>query len=122
MGGYGITHPMVYVVGWRDAGVIKNGFSTRQRWRKFLLNGAELIALYEFPGKSGSAGMFESYLEQRAGFLYPRAFRTKTEDAAKLLGPDCSGYLECFRADVDDWAALLPKHCGSSNAQALRIA
>ena len=120
--GYGLTYPTVYVVGWRDAGVIKNGFSTRQRWRKFLLRGADLLALYEFPTGSGSALMFESYLENRASFLYPSAFPTRTAEAAALLGPDCAGYVECFRADVDDWARLLPEHCRFSNAQARRIA
>ena len=120
--GYAQTLPMVYVVGWRDAGVIKNGFSMRQRWRKFLLNGAELLALYEFSDSTGRAIQFESYLEQRAAFLYPSAFKVKSVDAAALLGPDCGGYLECFLADVDDWSQLLPEQCSFSNAQARRVA
>lgn len=108
MGGYATTEPTVYVVAWPEAGVIKNGYSERQRWRKFVLRGAEVVALYRFPSDFSAAFQFEAYLEGKASMLYPRAFPEKCDEAARLLGPDCGGYAECFRADPDEWTSLLP--------------
>lgn len=117
MGGYKTTVPMVYVVGWREAGVIKNGFSERQRWRPFVLRGAELIALYAFPHSGVEAVRFETFLEEKAAMLYRPAFLDKTDEARELLGGAGGGYLECYRADVDDWASIVLKQCSGSNAR-----
>ena len=117
MGGYKTTCPTTYVVAWRKQGIIKNGFSTCQRWRKFVLTGADLLALYEFPTRGARAVTFETYLDAKAGFIYPRAFDSKQEARESgLLGPDGGGWMECLRGDADEWLSILLGQCSTSNA------
>lgn len=114
--GYQTTDPTCYVVDWPDAGVFKIGYSAQQRWRSFVLKGANIVALHPFPQSTGAFNL-ETYFENCAQMLYPGAFDEKTPEAQSLLGPDCGGYLECHRGDGHEFYALMLKHCSSGIAQ-----
>lgn len=116
MGGWKRTLPLVYVVSWDDAGIVKIGYSTRQRWRRFTLRGARLLAL--FPDDEGR-GMGESAFHAAALQVAPPAFRLGPE-ATPYLG-DPGGYLECYRLPAgmtaDDFLvrclSMMPEQCPS---------
>ena len=116
MGGYKQTDPTCYIVDWPEAGVFKIGYTAKQRYRKFVLRGANVVALHAVPG-STAAFSLECYFENYALMLCRRAFHEKTDEARALLGPDAGGYLECHRGDGHEFYALMLKHCSSSIAQ-----
>jgi hypothetical protein len=105
--GYRTTVPTVYVVGWRDLGIIKNGYSQQQRWRKFMLRGAQLVRLFEFENALDALD-FEWTLDCAAAERFPAAFNHISETARTILGHDGGGYRECYQADMHCWEALLP--------------
>ncbi len=119
MGGYKRHDPTVYVVIWDNIHVVKVGFTTKQRWRKFVLRGARLIALYTFE-KSHDAFQLEevgdAWLRANgSGYAFD-----STADAAPYLGPDGGGYLECFRLEPELLESLLKhmlKHASAHGAK-----
>lgn len=94
MGGYKKHNPSVYVVRWPD-GVLKVGYTEKQRWRKFALLGAELLAVYEFASHVPAFGLESVGLSFLARFGEP-AFET-IDDSYEHVGPDGGGYRECYR-------------------------
>jgi hypothetical protein len=121
MGGYKQTDPTCYIVDWPDAGVFKVGFSCNQRWRKFVLRGANVVALHSVPGATAAFAL-ECYFENYALMLCRRAFDEKTDEARALLGSDAGGYLECHRGDGHKFYDLMLKHCSPSIAQIAGVA
>lgn len=119
MGGYKRHNATVYIVEWPD-GVVKAGWTERQRWRKFVLLGATVLELYEFPSFT-EAFAFESAAHQWLRANGELAFST-LEESREYVGPDGGGYAECFRiAPGTDAQALLrhmltlcAEHCPSS--------
>lgn len=106
MGGYKKTAPMVYVVSWPQSKVVKVGFTAKQRYRHFVINGAELNVRYEFED-AHSAFEFETFGHDwlrvnSAGYAF------ETLDSSKpFMGPDGGGYAECFSADMATIDSLL---------------
>lgn len=107
MGGYKKHDPTCYVVMWPNDSLVKVGFTAKQRWRKFELRGAEVLALFEFE-KSHDAFECESVGHHWLRDRFPYAFGLKDE-SVQFLGADGGGWAECFRASEADAQALL-KH------------
>ncbi len=91
---YSRTKPTVCVVHWPDHGVIKAGYGERQRWRPFVLRGAEVVDLIEFD-TSTDAFAFETVVLDMLESLCAPAFVSASESVA-LLGNSGSGHLECY--------------------------
>lgn len=89
----------VYVVFWPKSGVFKIGFSTLSRWRTFVSRGADVVELYAFDSHEDAFAV-ETWLQASADELTDRAFPECTDEARKLLGHNGSGYLECYRGDM----------------------
>lgn len=98
---------IVYMVGWRDAGLVKIG-STRtggdRRYRTYMRSGGELIALahYRYPDECYA----EVWLQKWAGARYASPF-CRAECAATFLGRSSgAGWTEFFAVPTDDWPLL----------------
>lgn len=104
MGGWKVTPPCVYLVHWPSAGVTKAGYSYRQRWRRFALREAEVLAVVEFTNSS-DAFAFETQMHDGMDKLGPLAF-TVAHQAIPYLG-DSGGYKECYLISKTDALALL---------------
>lgn len=94
------THS-VYVVHWPREGVMKVGYSSVRRWARFVSSGADVIKVYEFDSSSDAFDI-EDWLHQSARALLARAFDSATEEARIMLGHKAAGYMECWRASLDD--------------------
>lgn len=116
---YAAHRPATYLVSWPDDLIVKAGFTTRQRWRKFLLRGAELHDVVFFDG--AEAVWVESAAERVLHERLARAFEHRTE-AVDHLGGRGAGWLECYRAPdreaLDDALAeclsIMHAHCVST--------
>lgn len=93
--GYKETAPTTYVVFWPESRVIKAGYSAFQRWRKFVIQGAQVVKLVEFPSCT-EAFALESRIMEKLRSDYEYAFDTLDESRG-LLGPDGGGWCECFQ-------------------------
>lgn len=103
MGGYKTHGPMLYLVRWPD-GVTKLGFTTKQRWRHFVINGASVLALYEFE-TSGGAFAAESAGQTWMAERFPYSFDS-IEVSFNQMGPDGGGYAECFTIPAEMMPAV----------------
>lgn len=92
--GYKATRPHVYVVQWPKIGVIKAGFSCNQRWRSFVLRGAEVVDLIAFD-TSSDAFEFESVVLDALRKACLPAF-PDWKSAEPYLGKAGGGWAECF--------------------------
>ncbi|AVP67335.1 hypothetical protein [Prescottella equi] len=92
--GYKKTAPTIYVVAWAADRIVKVGYSDRQRWRPFVLRGAEVVDLIEFESVT-DAFDFESWAHGALLRLCERAF-SSAADAAKYLGNAGGGWKECY--------------------------
>lgn len=104
--GYKETRPTTYLVCWPEVGIVKAGYTARQRWRKFLLRGAHLLQTVEFD--SGiSAFELETQLDDYLRAVCEPAFHGPAE-AEPYLGTGGGGWLECYRLPP---ASIAYKHC-----------
>ena len=97
--GYKQTRPTVYVVHWPAIDVFKVGCTERQRWRMYLLRGAQLIALHEFDSVSAAYG-YEGQCHRLLESLCSPGFGS-TADAEPYVGVRGDGYLECYQLPTD---------------------
>lgn len=117
MGGYKKHNPTTYVVQWPD-GVVKVGYSEKQRWRKFVLLGATVVALYEFDSHVpafAAETWGQDWLRAHGELAFPTI-----GDSRLHVGPDGGGYCECFVIHPgNDVAGLIEHMLGFevSNAQ-----
>lgn len=96
-------HPLtIYLVSWDEQGVVKIGTTFRQRWRKFTLRGARLVATWPLP----TAYEFELAAQMEAGRRWQRAFTTR-DAAIPFLGADGAGWRECYRTTPDEALAMI---------------
>lgn len=100
--------PTVYVVSWPEDRIIKVGYSTRQRWRKFVLRGAVVLALYRAQAST------EAFDLEVVGDQWLRAHGqhsfTSAADGIEYLGGDGAGYRECFTLPGDQPVTDLLAH------------
>ena len=93
----------LYVVGWRNHGIMKVGV-TRQgpkRWQAFVETGAEVLSLRE----SHAVSAVERAVLDRMRALYPPAFKD-AHQAAEVLAR-AGGFTECFAVPLDQWGSAL---------------
>lgn len=86
---------VVYVVVWDDARIVKAGYTTGKRWRKFEGRGARLVALYDHGTDQGAAFAHEDSLHRLFRLLLSPAFYHRTQ-AVQTLGGTGDGWTECF--------------------------
>lgn len=98
------TGHTVYVVCWRESGIVKAGYTEYQRWQVFTHRGAELVARLPFEDV-GTALDFESDIHLELRRIGSPAFATRAE-SLPYLGTG-GGYLECFRVTDALLQALL---------------
>lgn len=98
--------PQRYIIGWPD-GVIKVGSTWfgHRRWGLFTRHGGEVldIAYYDEPGKDSQG---EAWLQDQLKRSWRMAFRDKPE-SLDHLGPQGSGWLECYAIPKSDWPSVL---------------
>lgn len=92
---YQATKHTVYIVQWPALGVVKIGYSLHQRWRAFLIRGAEVVDLVEVDSAADGYALETVVLgafRQRCapGFTTP-------DEADPYLGGRGAGWRECFR-------------------------
>lgn len=107
MGGYKKHNPTTYVVQWPD-GVVKVGYTEKQRWRKFVILGATVLATYEFDSHVpafAAEQMGLDWLAQHGA----QAFGALA-DSRMHVGPDGGGYKECYRIGPGTDAQALLAH------------
>lgn len=114
MGGYKKHAPTIYVVFKDD--VVKVGFTEKQRWRKFVLLGCELLATYEFE-TAREAFDFETFGHAWLRSIGAALAFSSIEASAGFVGPDGGGYAECYSLDrsmlgpmLEHLAEHAPKH------------
>ena len=93
----------LYVVGWRNHGIMKVGV-TRQgskRWQSFVETGAEVLSIRE----SHAVAAVERAVLDRMRALYPPAFKDARQ-AAEVLAR-AGGFTECFTVPLDQWERAL---------------
>lgn len=94
--GYKRTDTTVYIVHWPAIGAFKVGCSERQRWRTFLLRGADLLSLTPF-GNAVAAYQHEGRLHQVASSTCRPAFGSRGD-----------GFAECYRVPDGRRATEIP--------------
>lgn len=118
--GYARTKDTVYVVHWPEINVFKVGYSAQQRWRSFVLRGANVLKLMEFD-TSTEAFLVEGGCHAALWEVSRSPFQTPLE-AAPYLGNGGGGYVECFKVPGDLMASEILEYIrtllGASNAQA----
>lgn len=100
----------IYCVRWRDAGIVKVGYSDESRWRIFEPRGAEVVALWQFD-TCVEALDHEARCHEILECIGTPAFSSRDDAiASRLLSSRGCGYTECFRIShsVTD-SALLAK-------------
>ena len=96
----------VYVVGWRDRGIVKIGSTRhgRRRYGTYLARGAEVVTLANY--QLGDECYAEVWLQQWAGKRYATPF-CRAECCASALGLSSgAGWTEMFAAPAEDWPAI----------------
>lgn len=101
--------PVVYVVTWDNAEVVKIGYSAYRRWQPF--PGMRLVLALPFRDGIDALAL-ESEAHQIAYRSWPRAFTTAI-DATPYLGRDGGGYLECYRTAPGNALDLMASLCAS---------
>ena len=93
----------LYVVGWRDRGIMKVGVTRQgpERWQAFVETGAEVLSLQE----SRAVAAYERAALERMRALYPPAFKD-AHQAAEVLAR-AGGFTECFAVPLDQWGSAL---------------
>lgn len=92
---YKRTVHTTYLVHWPDTNILKVGYSQCQRWRPFVLRGAVIVDLIEFPDSTGAFEM-ETVIQEALDRVIPRAY-TSAEQAVDALGGRGGGWKECYR-------------------------
>lgn len=87
--------PVVYVVAWDQAEIVKVGYTAGTRRWKMFRRDARLIGIEAF-GASSAALRREHELHADLASFCPRAFTGRTE-AIPFLGGRGAGWTECFR-------------------------
>lgn len=93
----------LYVVGWRDHGIMKVGVTRQgpERWQAFVETGAEVLSLQE----SRAVAAYERAALERMRALYPPAFKD-AHQATEVLAR-AGGFTECFAVPLDQWGSAL---------------
>ncbi|SIJ02156.1 Uncharacterised protein [Mycobacteroides abscessus subsp. bolletii] len=89
------TKHLVYLVHWPEIHVMKAGCTSRKRWRKFVIRGAELVDLIEFDDCSDALDL-ESLALRGLSAHGPLAFGSAKE-SEPYLGRGGGGWRECYR-------------------------
>jgi hypothetical protein len=99
----------LYLVNWREAGVVKIGFTDHLHRRRKAMPAGELILALTFPDSLVGYD-FEIAANQAAFRAWPRAFDRRA-DAIAFLPPFGRGYLECYQTTPADALELIASQC-----------
>ncbi|GAS95493.1 uncharacterized protein RMCC_2459 [Mycolicibacterium canariasense] len=97
--GYKRTTHTVYLVHWPEINVFKIGYTEFQRYRAFVVRGANILKLFPFP-TSTEAFDLETICHDVLWNLCEGGFDTPQE-ATPYLGNRGGGYVECFKTPAD---------------------